>query len=154
MPLDPIQIQDALLALVQASATLGAYCKTVAIYQGGFSPEALATVGQVYRYPATLLVYNSSTGELNPSKVTRITERHDLLLADQNYRGIAGALRGDAQNVGVHQMLVDVRGLLLGKQLFPDASSLRFEGETLLYSDGSMVIYQSSYSIYYHHITV
>jgi len=151
MALDPIQVQDALLALVQGSLTLGAYCKTVAVYQGGFSPEALATVGQVYRYPAALLVYDSSTGELNPSRVTRITERHNLLLADQNYRGIAGVLRGDAQNIGVHQMLIDARGLLLGKQLFSDASSLRFEGETLLYSDSSLVIYQSSYSIYYFH---
>ena len=152
MALDPIQIQDAILARIAGSDTLGAYRRNNSIYQGGLSPDVLANVGNIYRYPATLLIYDSAVGSLQPSKITRVAERHNVLVADQSYRGIAAALRGDTQagNIGAMQMLTDLRELLLGYKLLPEASSLAFEGETLLYAEASLVIYQASYSLYYY----
>ena len=147
-----IDIQDTLLAVIRGSSTLGSYCRSIEVYEGGLTPEQLALSAQLYRYPACLLNYQGSTPSTQANKSITLTETHALLLLDQNRQGIQQALRGDAQavNVGTYQMVVDARQLLIGNRLGrTDLAPLTYGGDVALLATETFSAYQALFLTWY-----
>jgi phage gp37-like protein len=141
------QIEDALLATLQVSATLGSYCKTIESYAGQLE-EDLDTM--VIRTPACFVMLSSSSAQARTNRQQEKFVTFSLLLLDRNARGNRAARRGDLASIGVYTMLHDAQVLLVGNTLgLTEFHPLLLQQETAVLNTKSLALYDAQYRSQY-----
>lgn len=150
-----ITIEDALLATLRESATLGllthgGYCRTIESYGGQFE---LALDEVIVLYPCIFVALAEETispltqgGDADVSPSTWI-----VLVADRNLRGNAAARRGDVQNPGAYRMMDDARDLLQGHALgLTGFDPLQLTKRTALLQQRDLAVYALEFTTQYY----
>jgi phage gp37-like protein len=149
-----ITIEDALLTMLRASATIGllqsgGYCRTIESYGGQFE---LALDEVIVLYPCVFVA-------MAEEMISPLTHDGDavvmpstwiVLVADRNLRGNAAARRGDVRNPGAYQMMDDARNLLQGSALgLTNVDPLQLTKRTALLQQRDLAVYALEFTTQY-----
>jgi len=120
------QVENAIIAALEAEYATqnGGYAKTIESYSGQFE-QAVETV--VLLFPAMLVVfggdeYNDANGQ---NTIYNERDRFTVFVGCSNLRGDVARRHGVASEIGLYEMLDDVRSTLVGSSLGLDIEPFR-----------------------------
>lgn len=151
MAVDPLIIEDALLVALRQDSTLAAYLATIESYEGQFHEEN--AVDPNLLFPAVLVQYQNGRGRLLSNVDSEGDYRFSLYVAGVSYRGNAEIRHGTPESIGVLEMMLDLRKLLIGNFLGrTDMYPLFWAGDDLFINRTSLVVYICQYMTPYNTI--
>ncbi|MBF0212285.1 MAG: DUF1834 family protein [Magnetococcales bacterium] len=149
---DHADIEDALLtALAPLHQSQGGPLRTLQA-SGAFSLEELKQVSSSRPAPLCMAVATSAEPTLlRPGNHYDVVHTVTLLLAARSFRDRNAAARGDADRVGVYDLLTATRAALMGRCILERASEMYPGREWLLSSSPSLVVWGQEWklTVYY-----
>jgi len=132
-------IEDAMIAALDVSP-INTYAKTIKTYSGQLAQD----VNKVLLIlPAILVVFGGDEfrSPIGANTVFNRVMDWDVLVAARNLRGDVGARHGVGSEVGVYEMLDDVRSKLVGQKLSLNIEPLRIVRRRPVLIDARAYIY-------------
>jgi hypothetical protein len=141
------QIEDGLLAAIQADETLSAGLRTIESFRGHSVQELQEELAHSpHRFPAVFVVYVGGTYK----PLTQFEEEADFTFAvlpiAQSLRGNLSARRGTTLSLGTYDILTHLRRLLVGNTLdLEDVLPMWLHSEDPVINTKTISVYEARY---------
>ena len=150
-----LAVQEAFVEAITESASLGAYCRTIASYAGQLEADDLQQ--RPINTPAVFVELESTTSTPKANRLEEKVGVWNIYCLQENFRGNIQSRTGDGARIGTLTMLNDLQVLLLGNELGLNVTGdtpirfwpLRLLTEEAVVNDARWSLYRARYQTQY-----